>query len=216
MRRLPRLAVSAVVVAAVLGGVPASAVDELPAYCGTNPKFLATLPEGATLVEKTLYFHGATPSGDVGVRANVDDTFMDATPPTAAAPKEKLNLGGAANAASNKNSLVTYWVGKLAAPERIVCAQVDFTAASTEAFSTSLWLDQPRGADGAAVATGTAAALTEEQINPYRGTFGRNLNNLVTGEIVVQVLAATAAPVLYDAVGTAGSLTYLTVEIPEG
>lgn len=214
MRRRTRAAAAALLATTTLGGgLPALAsTAEVPAYCGKNPRFLDTLAEGATLVEKTLYFHGTAPSGDVGVRANVDDTYMDANPPTAAAPKEKINLGGAANAASNKNSLTTYWVGKLAAPERIVCAQVDFTAADTDDFSTTLWLDQPRGADGSPAGSGTASTAGDANVNTYTGTFGRSLDTVAYDEIVVQVLATTAAPVLYDAAGYAGSLTYLVVE----
>lgn len=214
MPRTPRLLAATTIATAMLAsGLPAGAsTEEIPGYCGRNPSFLTNLSEDATLVEKTLYFHGATPSGDLGVRANVDDTYMDENPPTSPVPKEKINLGGVANDAANKNSLATYWVGKLAAPERIVCAQVDFTAADSDPFSTTLWLDQPRGADGAPIASGSANTAGEDDINTYTGTFGSKLDGVAYDEIVVQMLATTAAPVLYDAVDYAGSLTYLVVE----
>jgi hypothetical protein len=209
------LALLAGIVLVVATGIsPAHAAVETPAYCGSNPKFAKTLPTDREIIltERKLWFHGTTPSGEVDVRQNENNLFMDETAPTSSTPKEKINLGAAANPASNKNSLVTYWVGELDEEERIVCGAFAFHAASTETFSTALFVDQPRGAATASF-NGSATTAGADPINEYQGTLGSSLDVVGSSEIVIQMLAATAAPVFYDSTTHNGSFTYLTVQI---
>ncbi len=212
---MPRIAAALLAsVALLVTAVPAHAAVSTPAYCGTNPSFVKTLPDDREIIltEHKLYFHGTRPSGDVDVREGENNLFMDETAPTSEAPKEKINLGGAANALANKNSLAIYWVGQLPEDQRIVCGTYTFHAATTEAFRMAFFVDQPRGT-ATASATAPASTTGTGQVNAFTGTLGKSLDVVGTGEIVIQALATTAAPVLYDSTTYNGSFTYLTVEI---
>jgi hypothetical protein len=212
---MPRIAAVVLASLALLStAVPAHAAVSTPTYCGTNPNFVRTLPDDREIIltEHKLYFHGTQPSGDVDVRQAENNLFMNETAPTSETPKEKINLGGAANEAANKNSLAIYWVGQLPEEQRIVCGTYTFHAATTEAFRMGFFVDQPRGT-ATASATATASTTGTDQVNEFKGTLGKSLDVLGSGEIVIQALAATAAPVLYDSTTYNGSFTYLTVEI---
>ena len=204
-------------------GLPASAaVDEAqaatPASCQGRT---ITLQEGERLEERTLYFHGIAPIGNIdGAQdANAGGAIrltMDGTGPTTADSKRYFSrpTGVVGNPNSVRNHIQGYWFKQLTGPERIVCGAVKvFAATTTGTLTTQLWVDAPRGV-GATVAGSVTGNAPANQISAFETNFGA-LDITAQDNLLIQLDSATpGALVHYDSTAHPSAFTYAVVVPP--
>lgn len=192
----------------------------LPAACaGQQPK----LEEGQNLVERTLYFHGTSRSGDVDNGNDIvgSPLLMDTTKPTGADDKYKtskpLIFGNDKFASNGVNG---YWRYNVASEdgEEVVCAAVSFWAiAPGNTINSLLFLDQARATQTGANYTAAATASGAAQDGPrqFTATYGRFGSATKGVDATYSTIVAQFAPpapgavLVYDSAARPSSLTYV-------
>jgi hypothetical protein len=213
IRALSLAAAAALLFAALPAG--AASHGEASGPCGDREIPLA---DGETLVQRTLFFHGSAPVGNVdGAQDSRDGgasrLFMDATAPTVADHKVYASrpAGAIGAPAFAQNQFLGYWIHGLEAEQRVVCAQATvFAATATGNLPVQLWVDAPRGL-GAPTVTASGKA-TANQASKYVVNFGA-LDVEAFDSLLVQLVPdAPGALAYYDSTGRPSSFTYMTVE----
>ena len=204
----------AIAASMAVAAVPANAADN-PAACGAKAPVITADEQ---LVERKLYFHGASAVGDVDSgslffgRPNAQQ--MTETAPTGATPKVDVNGSKSVYPATLPgNPIMSAWHTTVAdEPLRIACFGFDFWAAGEATdMQVMLWPDS-EFIVGTGTRSETSAAGTGENIVHYTSKYRPTKPVAAVSELFAQIEAAGPAAILYDSVDYPSSVTLVLIE----
>ena len=213
-----RSAAAIAVLALAFGATPFASADSAaaPAACGATPP---AVPEGQQLVERTLYFHGESASGDVDSYPSLANGTpgplkLTPAPPTGTQPKVDTNASTTLYPAGLPGNMIhSAWHTYLDQSVTLACYGFDFFAVGDGGpMSTQIWPDAALilGSDvepETSTATGSGAPVAR-----YTSAAALKTPRLIDVEIFAQIEAETPATILYDSTDYPSKITLVTLE----
>jgi hypothetical protein len=208
-----RLLLAVTVLALLLAPLPVGA-EELPDACERRALPLE-LAEDEVLVERTLYFTGNAPVGNVDGNQNPGALRMTPDEPEGGESKTYVSRpGGVGNPAFARNQFHGHFTHELEEwPQRVVCASVRFWAATQATnIAVQLFVDAPSGTGEHIEFDAQAAATGGAGVREYWGSF-RNVEVNAEWDLTVQFNPGLpGAAVFYDSGEHPSSFTFVTVQ----
>ena len=209
--------IAAVVSAAafVVAAAPATATETAaPAACGATAPAVA---EGEQLVERTLYFHGASAVGDAdsypGMAGSMGPLTLSPEAPTGTQPKADTNASTAVYPATLPgNPIMSAWHTYLDETTRIACFGFTYWAVSNGSdMAVQLHPDSAFILGETPPVTATASG-TGTGIVKYTSAMALPAPLTIDSEVFAQIEPASPATILYDSVDYPSAVTLVTVE----